>query len=728
MMRTPSTHERHAAAALVAATLLCLHTAGAQEIALSYTTTQAQRGKAAYEPDCLPCHGANLNDGPLGPPLKGAEFIAKYGGKTADNLFKVMRTRMPSPAPGALEPDVYAAIMAYVLQQNDIVAGERELTANVNELARMWVPAGGFSFMTFSPLPREATRRQAERARALHAGHGRAAAQSTRDRVARVAPDLRHARLQPAQADRQTQRRAVARRVDLVAAAGLERVRTADARRRAVRIRLRRSAAGARRTHRRPAVALHASARIGRTAEPQTRHRAVWQQRLHRHLRRASDRTRRAHRQARVGHEDRGLHASRKHLGRTARRRRQGHDRHDGHGRRRRARRAADRWRGRRDGRRRMARAHDRAARHAGRRQLERRAGRAAQRRVGVEHRQLRSRARPRLLRHRQHVRHRAAARRAARRQQRGAVHGFDARDRCENGPARVGVPASAERSMGSRLVVRDAARETAVARRAAHGDAVVRQDRHLRSHRRRDGPVRVRARPGSPEHRDRDQSRNGREDDQSRGHARRRQAEARLPARRRREELPARLLRRGIADPDRAAERSVHGHVSGARRRRWRRIVLGHELGHPADSRQRRQIRPAASDPSRQASGRVANAAARTAELGRACDRGRRSVRGLARSVSARLRQRQRPTALGTTLERRVELEPDDVQLGRPAVRGDRDGPGRLPRRELCRARAGAARIRRTRARRSGCSRFRRIELRARPTASSALAGWAVR
>jgi alcohol dehydrogenase (cytochrome c) len=150
MTRTPSKHERHAAAVLVAAALLCF-TAGAQEIALSYTAAQAQRGKVAYEPDCLPCHGANLNDGPLGPPLKGAEFIAKYGGKTADDLFKVMRTRMPSPAPGALEPEAYAAIMAYLLQQNAIVAGERELTANVNELARMWIPAGGFSFMAFSP-------------------------------------------------------------------------------------------------------------------------------------------------------------------------------------------------------------------------------------------------------------------------------------------------------------------------------------------------------------------------------------------------------------------------------------------------------------------------------------------------------------------------------------------------------------------------------------------------
>src|ERR1044071_10041564 len=104
MTRTASRHVRGAGAAVVSAALFSF-AAGAQEVALSYTSAQAQRGKAAYEPDCLPCHGANLNDGPLGPPLRGPEFIAKYGGKTADNLYKVMRSRMPVTAPGALEPD-----------------------------------------------------------------------------------------------------------------------------------------------------------------------------------------------------------------------------------------------------------------------------------------------------------------------------------------------------------------------------------------------------------------------------------------------------------------------------------------------------------------------------------------------------------------------------------------------------------------------------------------------
>jgi alcohol dehydrogenase (cytochrome c) len=152
MTRATPKHLYPAATSLAIALGVCFAPVSkAQEVALSYTAAQAALGKTAYTPDCLPCHGANLDDGPLGPPLRGPTFIAKYGGTTADNLFEVMRTRMPSASPGSLEPEAYAAIMAYLLEQNDIVAGERELPADPTQLERMWIPAGGFSFMTFSP-------------------------------------------------------------------------------------------------------------------------------------------------------------------------------------------------------------------------------------------------------------------------------------------------------------------------------------------------------------------------------------------------------------------------------------------------------------------------------------------------------------------------------------------------------------------------------------------------
>ncbi len=57
---------------------------------------------------------------------------------------------MPSGRPGSLEPATYAALTAYILQENSIVAGEVALPSDARQLASMTVPATGFSFMDYS--------------------------------------------------------------------------------------------------------------------------------------------------------------------------------------------------------------------------------------------------------------------------------------------------------------------------------------------------------------------------------------------------------------------------------------------------------------------------------------------------------------------------------------------------------------------------------------------------
>jgi alcohol dehydrogenase (cytochrome c) len=66
-------------------------------------------------------------------------------------LYNVASTTMPSAAPGSLDAATYAALVAYILQANDIVPGSAELPASRTALASMMIPAGGFSFMAFSP-------------------------------------------------------------------------------------------------------------------------------------------------------------------------------------------------------------------------------------------------------------------------------------------------------------------------------------------------------------------------------------------------------------------------------------------------------------------------------------------------------------------------------------------------------------------------------------------------
>ena len=67
----------------------------------TYTLAQAAAGKAAYDASCASCHGGNLDDGPLAPPLKGVAFIRQYGGKSVEELFTKVGTTMPTASPGS---------------------------------------------------------------------------------------------------------------------------------------------------------------------------------------------------------------------------------------------------------------------------------------------------------------------------------------------------------------------------------------------------------------------------------------------------------------------------------------------------------------------------------------------------------------------------------------------------------------------------------------------------
>ncbi len=122
----------------------------AQERALSFTSEQAAAGQAAYVANCVTCHGPELN-GPLGKPLRGPEFMQKYGGRSPAVLFEALRTTMPTGRPGSLDLPTYAALTAFLLRENSIVAGEVPLPADARELAKMQVPASGFSLIGHSP-------------------------------------------------------------------------------------------------------------------------------------------------------------------------------------------------------------------------------------------------------------------------------------------------------------------------------------------------------------------------------------------------------------------------------------------------------------------------------------------------------------------------------------------------------------------------------------------------
>ena len=113
-----------------------------QPLNLTYTAAQADLGKVAYDRACSSCHGPALDDGEFAPPLKGAAFLNKWTGKGADQVFTYMSTRMPPDRPNGLGKEVYAQVLAYVLSNNRIAAGAREVPSDVAALQEMRIPNG----------------------------------------------------------------------------------------------------------------------------------------------------------------------------------------------------------------------------------------------------------------------------------------------------------------------------------------------------------------------------------------------------------------------------------------------------------------------------------------------------------------------------------------------------------------------------------------------------------
>lgn len=93
-----------------------------------YTADQATAGAAIYAASCGTCHGDAL-DGTAAPALKGSAFTdtATAQSMTVDTLYDVIAGTMPQSDPGSMKPEDYAAVTAYILQQNGYPAGTAPL-------------------------------------------------------------------------------------------------------------------------------------------------------------------------------------------------------------------------------------------------------------------------------------------------------------------------------------------------------------------------------------------------------------------------------------------------------------------------------------------------------------------------------------------------------------------------------------------------------------------------
>jgi mono/diheme cytochrome c family protein len=96
----------------------------------AYTMAQAQRGKAAFDKQCLGCHAD---------PKFGYSVIDDRAGLPVADLFEFVKTSMPEDNPGSLQPGQYADILAYFFSLRGLPAGDGELVSDVAALKHIQI-------------------------------------------------------------------------------------------------------------------------------------------------------------------------------------------------------------------------------------------------------------------------------------------------------------------------------------------------------------------------------------------------------------------------------------------------------------------------------------------------------------------------------------------------------------------------------------------------------------
>ena len=105
-----------------------------------YSADQAHRGEALYQKQCVSCHGSALDGTGPYPPLSGDDFLSKYEGQPALNLYDMIQKLMPATKPGSLSRPEAADLLAYILSFNKFPAGKADLPSDEDSLKKLVLP------------------------------------------------------------------------------------------------------------------------------------------------------------------------------------------------------------------------------------------------------------------------------------------------------------------------------------------------------------------------------------------------------------------------------------------------------------------------------------------------------------------------------------------------------------------------------------------------------------
>ena len=99
-----------------------------------YTEQQAVAGGALYLRSCVECHGITLAGGEAGPALVGGAFWQQWQNQSLAAFYQITASTMPVNNPNGFTPEQYADLVAFMLQQNGLPAGEENLPSVAENL------------------------------------------------------------------------------------------------------------------------------------------------------------------------------------------------------------------------------------------------------------------------------------------------------------------------------------------------------------------------------------------------------------------------------------------------------------------------------------------------------------------------------------------------------------------------------------------------------------------
>jgi mono/diheme cytochrome c family protein len=99
-----------------------------------YSAPQAERGAGLFESICMNCHEMSEFTG-------AGAYLAEVEGEPLWETFEYIWAEMPEDDPASLEPEEYAAVLAYIFESYGLPPGDSPLPIDRDALAAIAIAA-----------------------------------------------------------------------------------------------------------------------------------------------------------------------------------------------------------------------------------------------------------------------------------------------------------------------------------------------------------------------------------------------------------------------------------------------------------------------------------------------------------------------------------------------------------------------------------------------------------